>query len=119
MEHRIDLFTEYDIDEQGYVRNETDRLMGDVVDGLLAEIPQEIQDTWEYFSAMTRNQLFPRKRLWRVIVYTCPGGNEGWYVHVDALLRNGSCKALLVGKFLCGVENAFALQTWLWGKIYL
>lgn len=75
---------------------------------LLAFVKAHGLDQDEYFQASGDARLADLDfNLWGedeahtrwVIAYAAPGSNEGWYVHIDRVDRDGKCHPLALGKF--------------------
>lgn len=116
MEHQTDLFTEYDI-EEGLIKNEKGRTFGQIRNDLRAMFFEEEQ-TWDYFTV----DMLKTDKTWpldvhRVLVYTVPGGSEGFYLHLDVKVGDAIENVVLV-KFLGSAEDALKVQERIWRRVF-
>jgi hypothetical protein len=107
-----DLFYTYEVNEKGYCVNFKPKTASDVLKAIKEQVPSELMDSLEYFSA--EGKLPVLEDLHRVIVYSAKGANEGYYLHVDVLTRDGKFSTLLLAKTLCNAEVIKKLERAVW-----
>lgn len=102
----------------GYIKNETGKTPAEIKEAFLKALPEEVADEMDYVTSSEKTERFPVNS--RVLVYTVPGGSEGFYLHMDALdLRTGIRQNILLAKTLEGkpVKIKQAEQI-LWNLVY-
>jgi len=106
-----DLYSTFDVTDQGYIINERSRklrdVFKDVYDTLKRDYPDLAKDI-EYFSifpTLTRERPFPLGA--RIAIFYVEGSSEGYYVHVEA--HDGETRELLfLGKTLLEGESGIS-----------
>ena len=113
-EHRVDTYTEYDVNSDGYIVNEVGRQMRDIYKDVQAKLEEkypELTERLEYFSLSVgypdSNAVWDTDTHWIAVFYVT-GGSEGHYIHVEARKENES-KLLFLAKVLDGKETTQAL----------
>ena len=107
-----DEYSKWDVNKNGYVRNEVGKPMDDV----MAYFKQEITKTgidleeYDYFQASKWE-----RKTWPVLyrhifVFAVPGGSEGHYVHVEVQHMNNTMENLVLGKTFMGLDHALELS---------
>lgn len=100
------------VDTDGYVHTIRRKTVKEVYEELRARLEFEGMLPDEYFAISTLieyekedgiNKPFPDFRL--IACYPVTGGNEGHYIHVDAI-KDGKCELIFVGKTFQGFERA-------------
>ena len=103
-----DLFTVYDVTEDGYCVNEQGRTYGDIEADIIRKIKEEHPEAWEmldYFGLEYdyrrnhRGDYFPTSWQW-IACYYVKGGSEGYYFHVDLIALGGERNLIFLGKTL-------------------
>ena len=103
-----DLFTVYDVTEDGLCINEQGRTYGDIEADIIRKIKEEHPEAWEmldYFGLEYdyrrnhRGDYFPTSWQW-IACYYVKGGSEGYYFHVDLIALGGERKMIFLGKTL-------------------
>jgi hypothetical protein len=116
-EHKIvrsneDEFTKWDVDDRGYVQNETGKPLDDVQKFLEAEIEKAGIDLkeYDYFSTMKYERKTWPALYRRVFAFACPGGSEGHYIHLDMQTMDGAIETIFLGKSFMGLDHALELS---------
>jgi hypothetical protein len=68
-------------------------------------------DYWAVTSTTDADTPWPIKARW-IAVYVVPGGSEGYYLHVDAIVDD-TRQLLLLAKTLGGIDTILPLANWL------
>jgi hypothetical protein len=107
-----DIFTTYDVNADGYVRNERGNKLTDIHKYIIEELKKidavcypgegtaNLNDCLDYFcnEDNTKKGTWPLKYTW-IACYYVTGGSEGYYFHIDMI--NGNERELLfLGKTL-------------------
>lgn len=107
-----DEYSRWDVDTNGYVRNETGKSLNDVMEYLKCEIANAgiALDEYDYFQASEWERKTWPVLCRRVFAYSTPGGSEGHYIHVDVENMDGTTKSLFLGKTFMGLDHALELS---------
>ena len=103
-----DLFTIYDVTEDGYCVNERGRTYGNIEADIIRKMKEKHREAWEmldYFGLeyeyrrQHKGDYFPIQWHW-IAVYYVKGGSEGFYFHVDLIDNDGQRDLIFLGKTL-------------------
>jgi len=112
--------TIYDVNEEGYIANERGRPVRQIIKDLnaaLAKMPWDDQGwsgDYDGFSTCFKNLslsdvdhpfMWPAEWSW-ISVYAVTGANEGDYVHIDVIRRDGSREMMATYKTFGGRQQA-------------
>lgn len=116
-------------EKPGYLRFVRMRTLGEVFSDLKARLEAEGLLPDEYFSVslsyrymekyrgMKENEIPIPQDYWRIICFAVTGTSEGHYIHVGAVIRDGTYQNLFLGKTFQGMDFAqrvtAACATWL------
>jgi hypothetical protein len=100
-ELREDLLTTYEVKPDGYVVNEQGKTADQILAAIKAKLDASLLDCLDYDSAASCGVLDYVRYVpgSRTVVYTVRGGSEGWYLHVDMIVK-GQIKNLILMKTL-------------------
>lgn len=95
-------------EKPGYVR-ELPRGAGEILRELNARLDAEGLRPDEYgFSVHGNDPMWPIHYAW-VACYAVTGGNEGHYIHIDAITKEGTRRLMSLGKTFQGMDHALLI----------
>ncbi|NCC84684.1 MAG: hypothetical protein EOM03_11240 [Clostridia bacterium] len=118
-----DLFTTYDVTDNGYVVNERGRKYTDIAAEVEKKLKEQYPEAWSLLDYFDLDSDLMHKdkggtwpvRYWRTAVFYVKGSNEGYYFHVEIIDTDGKLNLIFLGKTLSGdrsdaekIHNAIA-----------
>ncbi len=110
IEHRHNLWEEYDVTHEYMCINTTGNLTRDIYNEIKATMLKEhkdLMDQGDYFDQCSDKEFFrwdPGKVHWLVVHYV-KGGSEGYYVHFSIVDRENKYSTFILAKTLCEGEE--------------
>ncbi|HQA79233.1 MAG TPA: hypothetical protein PLG17_09525 [Thermodesulfobacteriota bacterium] len=122
VDRREDEFTTYEVRDH-IVRNEKGKPLKEVCEHFVGKLKSDHKELWEKLEYFTGYWKDPGEMThWPVdfrhmACFAEPGSSEGYYVHVEAITREGTRSLLFVGK-CWSMDDALAISNVLTRLIY-